>query len=140
MPRALVATTLRPRCDLHLAFKPKMGNRGGKAKRSAAKAASEEAPPPLSSMTQLDAIAASLQRCGVGCVRVEAAAETLHARCFAVAKGGMVHCAAADPDHPLAISPAADSAHATGIHAAVGNRVGTPHRVIIVRPSTSTSN
>lgn len=123
-----------------------MGNRGGKAKRSceetaataaataatraeAAEAASSEKkpppptstsppPPPLCPLTRLDEVAASLQRCGVGCVRVDASAETLHARCFTVAKGAMRHCATADASHPLTISPDTDSAHATGIHSA----------------------
>ena len=54
----------------------------------------------------------------MGCVKVDSAAEALHARCFTVAKGSMQYCATADPSHPLTISPSADSSHATGIHAA----------------------
>ena len=64
----------------------------------------------------LDECARSLDECGVATLAVSKATSELHARSFAAAKVGLDICA--DANSPLAISPDADSAHASGIHAA----------------------
>ena len=97
-----------------------MGNRGTKPSVEVSASRPTAAPlPPLCDVGEgMDDAAESLERCGVACVRLDSEAEALHARCFETAKMGMAHCASVDPSDPLAIPPEADSAHATGMHAA----------------------
>ena len=131
-----------------------MGNRGGRAKPSAAPSSPEEeeegpaetrarsssqkehaayppsphphdaSPPPLCPVTtagSLDEMAASLQRCGVGCVRVDESSSALHARTFEVFRAAIgAHCERVEPDNPLKIPHDGDSAHVTGLHSAGG--------------------
>ena len=80
-----------------------------------------EASPLLRLDSDADAIVERLIACGMACVRLDAAAEALHARCFAAASLGMSHCsrlASSQAPSPHALRPDADSAHATGVHAA----------------------
>ena len=97
-----------------------MGNRGTNPSVEVSASRPTAAPlPPLCDVGEgMDDAAESLERCGVACVRLDSEAEALHARCFETAKMGMAHCASVDPSDPLAIPPEADSAHATGMHAA----------------------
>ena len=80
-----------------------------------------EASPLLRLDSDADAIVERLIASGMACVRLDAAAEALHARCFAAASLGMSHCsrlASSQAPSPHALRPDADSAHATGVHAA----------------------
>eukprot|EP00966_Prymnesium_polylepis_P213235 4938704-Prymnesium_polylepis.1 len=73
-------------------------------------------PSPSSICESADQAAAALEEQGVATLAVSAAAQQLHAHCFASAKFGLD--VAADGTSPLAISPNADSAHVSGVHRA----------------------
>lgn len=92
-----------------------MGNRGGKPRRGR-----PPNPPPLcdSNPSGYDRVAESLHRSGVGCVRVDDDTARVVAKCFGEALRAMPHVSSLAPGDPLAIPPDADSAHASGAHAA----------------------
>ena len=89
-----------------------MGNRGGKPRRG------RPAVPCLCDATSsgFDGLAESLQRSGVGCVRVDQNSEIAFASCFREALRGMPLLASIGPGDPLAMPNDADSAHVSGAH------------------------
>ena len=91
-----------------------MGNRGGKPRRGR-----PPTPPHLCDPdpSGFDRVAESLQRSGVGCVRVDDDTARAMARCFGEARRAMPTVSSLPPGDPLAIPPDADSAHASGAHA-----------------------